>query len=109
LYILGVGIYISKYNTLTSTWEVATPSLAADAARDDWHFLRCLTFTQPVNAQDTTFQFMEVPVGLKHPVVLGHGEALVAMADVNSNTINTAGGGAIYIQGGLKARISAVT
>jgi len=52
---------------------------------------------------------MEVPVGLKHPVVLGHGEALVAMADVNSNTINTAGGGAIYIQGGLKARISAVT
>jgi len=35
----GVGIYISKFDTRTSTWGVRSAISPADAARDDWLFL----------------------------------------------------------------------
>jgi len=83
LYILGFGIYISKFDTRTGTWGIRFPSKDSDAARDDWLFLRGVVTTLPVPASVTDPMMIECALSLPHPVILGGGESLHVAIDNN--------------------------
>jgi hypothetical protein len=86
VYVVGIGIYVSQYNTTATKWAVRTPTLSTDAARDDYLFLRCIEIVLTVSTTLTTEQVIEVAVGLPGPVQLGNGEAL--HLTVNNDTLS---------------------
>jgi len=85
VYIIGVGIYISKYNTITGTWDMRFPSgTAAEGQRDDWLYLKPLVVQMPLAATYTGPIMLEIPLHLPRRVVIGGGEALHVGIDCSS-------------------------
>jgi hypothetical protein len=76
VYVVGIGIYVSQYNTTATKWSVRTPTLSTDAARDDYLYLRCIEIVLTASTSLTSEQVIEVAVGIPAPVQLGNGEAL---------------------------------
>jgi len=89
LYAIGVGIFISKFNTSVGAWVLRSPSVASEASDDDWLFLRMLIITVPTTVNDYTS--VEVPIGLPHPIILGRGEALHVAVDNGAGFTTSAG------------------
>jgi len=75
-YYLGIGIFISKFNSISGVWEFRDPSTPTDAAEDDWLFLRMLVINVPLNSAETVQSMIEVPLAIPRPVVVGKGMAL---------------------------------
>jgi len=105
IYQLGVGIYISKFDTRTGTWAIRYPSnSSSDAARDDWLMLKAMTVALPLTAGVTDPMLLEFKLMLPHPIILGGGEALHVCVDNNTNSPAT-----INVQAFFRTRVSNVT
>jgi len=85
IYYVGVGIYISKFDSRTGTWNLRSiVNTTTDAARDDWLMLRALVMTLPLTTGVTDSMELEIRLALIHPIVLGGGEALHVAIDSSS-------------------------
>jgi len=104
IYVIGCGIYISKYDTRTGTWGVrSSTNAASDAARDDWLMLKAFTVTLPLPAAVTDPMVLEIKLGLPHPILLGGGEALHVGIENNSGSV-----GSITVSPYFRSRVSNV-
>jgi len=82
---VGVGIYVAEENTAATLYSTQDPLVVADAQRDNWLFLKAMSFTFPVPASNGTVsaQMIEVPVLLPRPISIGSGEALAMVISCN--------------------------
>jgi len=104
-YYIGMGIYISKFDSRTGTWGVRYPSNASsDAARDDWLALRVVVVTLPLPSVITDPMMVELHLDLPHPISLGGGEALHVCVDNNGSSV-----GSFDVDTFFRTRISDVT
>jgi len=109
-YTFGFGIYISKFDTRTGTWSLRFPSIGApnaDAARDDWLYLRAMTLVLPVTNSVTDSMLLELKLALPHRVILGGGEALHVCIDISQ--VPAGGLGVMDVVPFFRTRIADVT
>jgi len=103
---LGVGMFISKFNTNTGAWVIRAASVNTEAMDDDWLFLRMLIVTVPTTNNE--YVSIEVPLMLPHPIVLGRGEALHVAIDTGAGTGLTSAG-VIVCWPFLRSRVSNIS
>jgi len=76
---VGVAIYISDINATTSAWNVRNPTVAADAARDDYLFLKMIGLDLTAYAAGGQLEnriMAELELSISSPVLIGGGQAL---------------------------------
>jgi len=76
VYLIGFGIYISKFDKASGTWSTKDPTNATEAAGDDWIVLRAVRVSLPTQGVVTDSMLLEFRCNLPHPITLGGGEAL---------------------------------
>jgi len=90
IYAMAVGIYIAELNSTATQWAVRDPSLAADAARDDYLYLETCTRSLCLPAAKTSWDGEEFELTLSQPVRIGVGQALCVTMALGSITVATA-------------------
>jgi hypothetical protein len=98
---LAVAIYVAEqYPTARTNWSVRDPLNAADAARDDYLFLRGMQFTMAAPTAGATV--IEVRLAIPKPETIGGGEALVCTV---STAYTTSAGSTLVMTGYVRSRI----
>jgi len=106
VYIIGVGIYVSKYDSNRGSWDTRAiaNSTGPDATRDDWLFLRVMVVIFP-GVSTVIPSGIEVPLAIGRPVVIGGGEAIHVTVD----NLTAAVAGVISPIAYFRTRISNIT
>jgi len=90
-FFLAVAIYVTEFNMPGTNWAVRDPLNPVEAVRDDYLFLRAMTFFMPNQAGGTSEVTQEVRVAIPSPEVIGGGEALVLTMSMVSASASTLG------------------
>jgi hypothetical protein len=88
VYCIGVGIYVSKYDSYRGSWDTRAlaNSTGPDASRDDFLMLRVITAIFP-GVATVIPSGIEIPLAIGAPIVLGGGEALHVTVDVLTSAV----------------------